>query len=264
MENQPSHDELRRARSQQLRSELTRRALPQAYINRLVSELDDHLLDLLEERNPPMGAARKLQTESAGIQQRLGEPTQLAMFAAQQYHARTFWGRHPWLTYLVAPLPLLVGCWVAFGGAIWALVFGLNLLGTYLLGWTEETFQAADHLWLQAILLALFCWYAIVFPPLTAAWLLCRAYRHSALDWRWPLVGCALLAIVAGIFTTSYRLATEPGNGQLMFGFNLGASPAWFFFSFLPKFALALGIGLLLIKRAQQSLELDNTAPAPV
>lgn len=203
-----------------------------------------------------MGAARKLQIEPADLQQRLGNPTQLAVFAAEQYHARSVWGRHPWLTYLLVPLPLLVVCWIAFALALCAILFGINFVGTHAFGWTEETIKPADHLWLQAILVALMCWYAMVFPPLTAAWLLCRTYRRNALDWRWPVLGCSLLAMVAGVFSTSYRLATEPGNGQLMVGFDIATSPSWLLLKFLPKSALALGIGLLLVKRSQQQLEI--------
>ena len=91
MESQPSSGELR--------DELVRRGLPRAYIERLLSELDDHFVDLLEERNSPMGAARKLQFEESGthdLQQRLGEPAHFALFAAEQYHARSFWGGIRW------------------------------------------------------------------------------------------------------------------------------------------------------------------------
>src|SRR5262245_46923954 len=103
MASLPSQDELR--------SELRRQGLPHSYVERLLAELDDHYEDLVEERSTSMGAARKLQSESISqenLQERLGEPAQLALFAAEQYHARSFWGRHPVLTYLLAPLPLLV------------------------------------------------------------------------------------------------------------------------------------------------------------
>jgi hypothetical protein len=64
------------------------------------------------------------------------------------------------------------------------------------------------------------------------------------------------LAIVAALFSVSYRLATEPNNGALMIGFDVGSSPQWLLLTFLPKFALALGIGLLLIERAQRQAEI--------
>jgi hypothetical protein len=254
MENQLSHEALR--------NELRRRGLPPAYIERLVAELDDHFNDLLEERSTTMGAARKLHIdhqdlEQQDLEQRLGEPAQLAIFTAEQYHARSFWGRHPFVTYLLGPLPLLVGCFVAYGLLFWAATLVVSFVGTHTLGWTEATFaNAADFIWLQAVLLALLCWYATVFPPLTAAWLLCRTYRRNALDWRWPVVGCMLLAIVCGLFHTSYTIGTEPGKGQFMLGLDVGNSSGWLL-RFLPKFAIALAIGLLVIHRARQQLTLE-------
>src|SRR6476660_6646776 len=107
MAGHPSRDELR--------SELRRQKLPQAYIVRLLAELDDHYDDLLEERSTSMGAARKLQPETVSqenLHTRLGEPAPLALFAAEKYHARSFWGRHPVVTFLVGPLPLLVAVWL--------------------------------------------------------------------------------------------------------------------------------------------------------
>jgi hypothetical protein len=259
MENRLSHEALR--------SELSRRGLPPAYIERLVAELDDHFTDLLEERSTSMGAARKLQIEQKDLEQhdleqRLGEPAQLAIFAAEQYHARSFWGRHPLVTYLLGPLPLLVACFFAYGLAFWAVTSVVSFIGTYLLGWTEATFaNPANFIGLQAVLLAFLCWYVTVFPPLTAAWLLCRTYRRNALDWRWPVAGCTLLAIVCGMFQTSYNIATEPNTGQFMLGLDVGTSSAWLL-RFLPKFAIALAIGLLLIHRARQQLALEAEARA--
>jgi hypothetical protein len=266
MENQPSPDELRRDNRDELRAELARRGLPRAYIARLLSELDDHLIDLLEERNSTMGAARKLQPEQIdqNSEQRLGDPTQLAIFAADQYHSRTFWGRHPLVTFLFAPLPLLVACWIVFPLALWAVLWGVSTVGEYAFGLADDTFKPKDHLLLQAVAAAIFSWYMLVLPPLAAAVLLCRTYRRNALDWRWPLLGCALVAAVAATFQISWRLDTGPGEsdrGMLMLGFNVSYAINWLFLSFLPKFALAFGIGLLLIKRARQQLELDNIAP---
>ena len=180
MDGQQSRDELRC----ELRTELVRRGLPRAYIERLLSELDDHFTDLLEERNSAMGAARKLHIEPDDLQQRLGDPTQLAIFAAEQYHARTFWGRHPILTYLLGPLPLLVACWIVCGLVLWAFLWSVALTGHYAFGLTEEFFRPEDHLFVQAITLALVSWYVMVLPPLAAAELLCRTYRRNALDWR--------------------------------------------------------------------------------
>jgi hypothetical protein len=239
-------------------AQLARRGLPRAYIERLVSELNDHLIDLLEERNTAMGAARKLQIESDNLQQRLGDPTQLAIFAADQYHSRTFWGRHPLVTFLFAPLPLLVAVWLAYVFTVWLVVALPAAFGVWMTGWS---IPAEDHPYLQAFSLTLFTWGLFVLPPLATALLLCRTYRRNALNIRWPMLGCTLLALVAAIIHFSWRLKTGPNPsdlGMFMIGFNLGASPRWFLLTYLPKFTLAFGIGLLLIKRAQRQLELET------
>lgn len=249
MDNQPS--------CEQLRSELRRRGLPRAYIERLLAELDDHFADILEERSTSMGAARKLQFESDtapdDLQARLGNPTQLAIFAADQYHARSFWGRHPRITFLLAPLPLLLACFISFGLALVSfgkcLAYGLE----HVLGWKAP--NPHDYLMLQGIAMGLTSWYILVLPPLVAALLLCRVAQRNALNWRWPAAACALLAFVVAGSAISYTLATEPNNGRLMVGFGFSGSPDWLFLIFLPKFALALGIGLLLVRRARDQLQ---------
>jgi hypothetical protein len=264
MADHPSLDELR--------SELRRQGLPPTYIERLLAELDDHYEDLLEERSTSMGAARKLQTESNlddDLQARLGEPTQLALFAAEQYHARSFWGRHPLLTFLFGPLPLLVLGWVICVLAYWLVVvvpaLAIIYAGEHWFGWSLEGVHGYDYPYAQSIAIALAVWYVTVFPSLVAGLLLCRTYRRNALDWRWPVAGCALLAIAAGFFSASGHISTGPSEaerGLFMLGLNVGASPSWFLLTFLPKFAVALAIGLLLVKRAQRQLEIAAQSEA--
>src|SRR4051812_18136139 len=136
MASHPSRDELR--------SELRRQKLPQAYIDRLLAELDDHYEDLLEERNTSMGAARKLQLEQDELQQRLGEPAQLALFAADQYHARSFWGRHPLVTYLLGPLPLLIGMWVLYLSALLIPTYCIGTLGERIGWWRQSEWEVTS------------------------------------------------------------------------------------------------------------------------
>ncbi len=243
MESQPSSGELR--------DELVRCGLPRAYIERLLSELDDHFVDLLEERNSPMGAARKLQFEESGthdLQQRLGEPTHLALFAAEQYHARSFWGRHPVVTFVFGPLPLLVVCWIATGLGIVGTGKSIAYVCEHLFGLTDEMWKPQDHLWAQASSMVAVSWVAIVFPPLAVAGLMCRIARHNAVRWRWPIVACTLLAVVAGCLSVSYHLAVQPRDGRFMVGLGFSGSARGILLDFAPKFAVALGIGLLLIR----------------
>jgi hypothetical protein len=261
MASHPSRDQLER--------EFRRQRLPSAYIERLLAELGDHYEDLLEERSTSMGAARKLQTEQStqdDLQQRLGEPAKLALFAGEQYHARSFWGRHPWVTYVLGPLPLLVVMWVLYLAAIWIPTYCIGSFGEHMGWWTESGADSAstNYLLAQAVVLACFTWGLAVLPPFGAALALCRVYRRNTLDRQWPIVGCTLLAIVAAALHISWRLHTGDGpneRGMIMFGIMhpitlrvLGLLTA--------KFTVAMGIGLLLVKRAQQRMEVDDLGRA--
>jgi hypothetical protein len=248
MANPPSLDALR--------AELEQRGLPPAYIERLLGELDDHFTDLLEERSSSMGAARKLDFEANDLQDRLGEPTQLAIFAAEQYRARSFWGRHPVVTFVLGPLPLLVMCWIATMLGITWIGTGLAYVCEHWFGLSDANWEPKDHLWAQAIVMVAISWFAIVFPPLSVAGLLCRIARRNGVNWRWPIVACTLLAIVAGFLSVSYRLALARDEGQFMVGFSFSPSLLWVFIDYLPKFAAAMIVGLLLVKRSQQKLKL--------
>lgn len=239
----------------ELRHELTRRGLPPAYIERLIAELDDHYVDLLEERNSPMGAARKPQFEESGandLQQRLGEPTQLALFATAQYHNRSFWGRHPVVTFVLAPLPLLVLCWIATGLGVTGTGKAIAYICEHWFGLSDSNIHPGDHLVAQAGMMVAVSWLLIVVPPLAVAWLLCRIAARNTLNWRWPIASCVPLAFVAGCLAVSYRLAVQPHEGQLMVGLGFALSPQWLLLVFLPKFAVAMAIGLLLIAGTRQ------------
>src|SRR3954471_8394018 len=137
-------------RREELERELRRQRLPAAYIARLLSELDDHYEDLVEERSTSMGAARKLQTGQEHWDERLGNPTQLALFAAEQYRARSFWGRHPVVTFVLGPLPMLVVSWIITAETIVGFGMGLNYVCEHWFGVEQDKVVYADHLWLQA------------------------------------------------------------------------------------------------------------------
>jgi hypothetical protein len=147
---------------------------------------------------------------------------------------------------------------------MWMLYLASVMIPIYCIGtfvermgwWTQSKFAAAsaNYLVTQAIVLTCFTWGLVVFPPLGAAIALCRVYRRNALDWRSPVVGCAVLAMLVAAIHVSWALMTGTGpteNGLLMFGIVHPFTPRRLFL-FSWKFALAMGIGLLLLKRAQQ------------
>ena len=100
----PAQPSLRR-----LRRDLLRRGLPRNYVNRVIGEWADHLEDLSSAQLSK--EADMPQTKAVDF---LGSETELAEAAVLQYRARTFAGRHPVWTFLVAPIPLLLLCWIGF------------------------------------------------------------------------------------------------------------------------------------------------------
>jgi hypothetical protein len=249
MASHPSRDELR--------SELRRQRLPQAYIERLLAELDDHYEDLLEERSTSMGAARKLQLEQDDLSVRLGEPAQLALFAAEKYHARSFWGRHPVVTFLVGPLPLLVAVWLATVFSLTGFGMGLSYVIEKWLKMPADQWDYPNHLVAQAIVMAIVAWIVVVVPPLSVAGLMCRTARRNAVSWRWPIVACGLVAALAATISVGYRIGLAQNEGFMNIGINYESTAKWVLMAYLPKFAVAMGIGLLLVKRAQRQLAVE-------
>jgi hypothetical protein len=254
MASHPLRDEWQ----QELRRELRRQRLPRAYIARFLLELDDHYEDLVEERSTSMGAARKLEFKPDDLEQRLGDPARLAVFAAEQYHARSFWGRHPFITFVLGPLPMLVLGWIATGtGVVW---FGQGFV--YVLkhwfGLSDDIPNPQDYLLSQSVVMCVASWFIIVFPPVAVGASLCRVARRNSVNWRWPIVACTLLALVLGFLSVSYHPAITQGDGRMTIGVDAEASARWLLVTYLPKFAVGMAVGLLLVKRAQQKLLLES------
>jgi hypothetical protein len=205
-----------------------------------------------------MGAARKLHTEQENWDTRLGDPAQLAVFAGEQYHARSFWGRHPVITFVLGPLPMLLAGWTASGFAVAWIATGIVYVLEHWFGFGGEMARPQDYVFSQAIVMCVVSWFVIVFPPLFVAAWLCRITRRNALNWRWPIIGCTLLAFTAAFLWVSYHPAIVPNDGRISVGLNVEGSARWVLLDYLPKFAIGLGIGLLLVKRSQQKMLLES------
>jgi hypothetical protein len=244
---------------EQFEAELRRRRIPNRYIQRSLAELDDHIADLQEERNIDMNTARKPDTVAdrsyaanvINLQERLGDPTQLAAFAAQQYHNRSFLGRHPILTFITLPLPLIAVCST--------LVVFSFFPGGYLLDRFCPNLDN-DYPLALGILLAVSFWSFIVIPPLSVFLLVCRIGRRNALSWRWSVIACTLVALYCSQVIVQWNYpAKPPDKGVMMVGWELlPTSMGDFVTHYLPKFAGAMAIGLLLIQRAKQLQKRDE------
>lgn len=195
-----------RSSPERLRGLLRRRGLPHRYVERVVAELDDHRADLAAG-----GGSERTAEE------RLGDPTLLAGVVARQYHRRTFSGRHPVLTFLVAPIPLVLVGWFVlqdFG-------FGLSIFATR--EWILRHFGevAFDGF---ATFLNRLVWLA---PPLAIMARSCRLSVRAGRSWIWPCVTCVQMALMLGLVHTDVHLFPG-GHGALTwsFDFQVRALPA--------------------------------------
>jgi len=220
-----------------LRSRLLRKGLPRDYVDRLVAELDDHHDDA--------GAEGASAAESP-----LGDLDSLIQATVREYRRRRFAGRHPVLTFLIAPLPLVVMKWVLCALAIWG---AFALVGVCL--GTDFPDSHRSH-WLTMSCVWIAHYVLMIAPPLMAVLLLARWAGQAAVDPRWVLVGTLLVALVAGAYQARFTEPIGAARGSYQVGLGLGLylfslSHVW---QFVPPLA-ALGLVRLWTRRRELAVE---------
>jgi hypothetical protein len=179
----------------------------------------------------------------------LGTPRDVAASAAKEYRKGHFCGRHPILSFLVLPLFALPLLW-----AVGLIVFGvtLKLLGV---GGGDP---AAEQLQFARTVLPFVVSAVVVVPIALAAAIFCWLGHKAAINWKWPLAACVLLAMLSGpamvdvglrsahprgvLHGTRYThvSAQNPDTvGFLSVGFGMGLHPR---LSQIVQFALPLAI----------------------
>lgn len=91
-----------------LYAELVRRGLPADYARRTAEELDDHRADLLADLH-----AAGAENAEAIADEQLGETRKLAKRIASDYQRRSWFGRWPLTSFLLAPPLVLCAVWCA-------------------------------------------------------------------------------------------------------------------------------------------------------
>ncbi|MFO0948801.1 MAG: hypothetical protein U1D30_23235 [Planctomycetota bacterium] len=194
-----------------LARELRRRGLPAEYVERLIEEWQDHVDDLVVSQEGGHG----MEAEKICLaHHRVGDEPTLVDTAVKEFRKRTFAGRHPVLTFLLAPIPLtvvawilyfftgyLVGCVAVFLGGDW-----FRIEGKPFAEWP------AYVLWAQMA----FVFAAPIVPPLLVTMLTCRWGSMSGRSWLWPATACLLFAFLAGLFHINVEYPYAPGTGKLM------------------------------------------------
>ena len=206
MSNHPSLDGLG--------ERLRRRGLPAAYVARLLGEFEDHVEDLLMQEEPMSKEA---------LTQRIGDIEELAAAAEYEYRQRTIVGRHPVLTFLIAPVPAVLVGWALFVLGSLA-VFGATPL---VLGSDFAVDGKPATQWPSAMITLANVLHQAgrFFPPALVALLFWRLASRSGLSWRWSLAACLLVALLAGAYTSEMQLPLETGRGRLAIGLGVSLCP---------------------------------------
>lgn len=223
-----------------VRRELAKRQVDRAYRERLLEELRDHLDDIrCEERNYAMSAEV---WNNGSISQRMGKPEVIAAAADRPHVPVRFAQRHPLITFLVTPIPLLIVLWIAyFAGAIGLL----------------SGFQShRDDAW--AIRLATIIVHGVAYVPailLTSAiaWLAVRSRVKTG----WWLTAAGLVALVSSMVMVTLTITPTPGTGTMQFG--LGFPPV---LAHWPQFVIPLALTALFLIYAQRKGYRDPISPS--
>jgi hypothetical protein len=203
---------------EELRQKLGRQNLPQAYIDRLVEELSDHLLDTQSETT-------SMDARTAFT--RLGSTDQIAAAATHEVHRHKFAGRHPWLMFVFGPIlitPLIISLsYVLMAVVLCAIGTAVEFVAGPILA--DNPFEARLGLAVGQL-----CNMVIRFVPFAvAAWIYCRVAKRCGCE-RWAFVACGIVALLAGTMISKitpaidgvhtgfwiFRITYEPNLHQLL------------------------------------------------
>lgn len=176
---------------------VVRSGLPPEYASRLLEELRDHAAELGEHLTP-----------GAEVEDRLGDPDAVAANAVREYRAGTFTGRHPVLSFVVAPLFGVVFAWNVY------IIAGTELVESF--GGMESAFAIG----LSHVL----TWLSGFVVPAVAVAVLWRMHRRSGRPRGWFAVGGALVAVLAGLFFAEFTPPNDDAEANLIIEFHFAQS----------------------------------------
>ncbi|HWY62012.1 MAG TPA: hypothetical protein VNW15_08955 [Rhizomicrobium sp.] len=223
-----------------LRETLLIAGIAPRHVRRYLRELDDHLADLTEAQR-----AAGHDEEEAALRARalLGGDTELAAAMLAQPGLKSLPARAPWLFF--GPLPVLA----IFAGFF---IAGLPLvLIARVHGWMGHDHMAAPG-WFQSLayITALFANLALG-PGLAA--LLAAAAWHQRLDWKWPVLAIAILALIGMHMTAHFPPPGQRGGeiGIALIGeaWYLAPHPAPEASILLAQFVLTLAPAFWLLRK---------------
>jgi len=182
---------------------------------------------------------------SDSIEARLGSPSQIASAARQVASSLAFSKRHPLVTFVVLPIPMLAVLWVGYAAAI------VGILSLFK--------PDAASPWAGSVVGVLV--HGLAYVPAVAltlalGWIAAR--RHCRISW-W-LGSVALIAAVAGLLSVAFHMPTTPGTGQFAVGLGIPPALANWPQIMAPIFVAAMITLYMRASQRQQQLDAEHVA----
>jgi hypothetical protein len=168
-------------------SDLIRRGLPADYAERAAAEFADHYRDLVEELRTTGWSESQADGEAS---RRLGDTRALVKKTVREYQRRYWCARWPLLSFLLGPIPLLIGVSFAINMVAMCIVGPLHLLGVDT-GYADGIISPAERFQIYA-LQAIHLFIAPAVAMLILSW---RA-RRAALSFAWMAVSASTLFLL--------------------------------------------------------------------
>ncbi|MGI9458350.1 MAG: hypothetical protein ACR2NU_17450 [Aeoliella sp.] len=189
-----------------------------------MDEIAGHLDDVLSQEE------NKMSTDAINrsmIDGKLGTPKKLASAVHEHFNYRTFAGRHPWLMFVLSPLPLFI----VIVALQCLLISGLEWLGLI-----------QPKGWMFSLL-----WNSMNYIPVVVVTLwLCYCWRQSERQWTWLLSAMSCLALAVAPFAATVTISSEPGQSLIAVGVFFSDSFASYFLN-APYYLIPLAIGCVAI-----------------
>jgi hypothetical protein len=227
---------------EQVRAELARKNLPPHYVERLTSELSDHISDFMEDH---------MSTEAFDrfdAVRPMGTPQHLANSAASEHRQRHFSARHPLITFVMLPILSLP--------VLWSAILMLIVLSAKLLGFESGSTTAAPSPWIESIV-KLCATRSLLVPVAISSAFFCWLAARGEVDRKWIVTACLLVAIFGGAAMVDLTLPGVDHKGSLFFGLSLNHHPS---LGQVLQFALPLAICGYAVWRQSSALTTSTAA----
>jgi hypothetical protein len=198
----------------QFERRLVESGYPAAKTRRHVQEMAEHREDLREAAIAE-GCTEPEAEEQ--VDEQLGNPIELAESIMAVARNCSWWGRHPFVSFCLLPLPILLPIWFATNAAALLLCWPLYLLAGPAVSATDLFVAATSEPSITTELFAVLKVLLSFVPPMCEAAFFAWMAKRVGLGFKWGLISCGICSLMA-----SFSICII-GPGTL--GFALGPVP---------------------------------------